>query len=84
MWRVLGSFKLNAYEVLDVPMTGATADPDAVNALVKKAFRQKSLLLHPDKLKHERGSEAFDLIKKVRCATFWVAIQADFALFALG
>lgn len=30
-----------------------------------KNYRKKSLLIHPDKLKHERGIEAFDLLKKV-------------------
>lgn len=31
-----------------------------------KTYRKKSLLIHPDKLKHPRGIEAFDLLKKVR------------------
>ncbi|ORY28591.1 DnaJ domain-containing protein [Naematelia encephala] len=51
------SFKLNPYDVLDVPY-GCT-DTD-----VKKSFRKKSLLIHPDKYKHPQGEEAFDLLKK--------------------
>ena len=31
----------------------------------EKSYRKRSLLIHPDKLKHERGIEAFDLLKKV-------------------
>ncbi|KAI9018183.1 hypothetical protein DFJ74DRAFT_208911 [Hyaloraphidium curvatum] len=31
---------------------------------VKKAFRTKSLLLHPDKCQHPRAPDAFDLLKK--------------------
>ncbi len=31
----------------------------------ERSYRKKSLLIHPDKLKHERGIEAFDLLKKV-------------------
>lgn len=33
--------------------------------LAERAYRKKSLLIHPDKLKHPRGIEAFDLLKKV-------------------
>lgn len=33
--------------------------------LTEKTYRKKSLLIHPDKLKHDRGIEAFDLLKKV-------------------
>lgn len=63
MFRVLGAFKLNPYEVLGITLTSAT-DPDAINSMVKKAYRTKSLLLHPDKLKHARGPESFDVLKK--------------------
>lgn len=31
-----------------------------------RVYRKKSLMIHPDKLKHPKGIEAFDLLKKVR------------------
>jgi len=72
MFRVLSAFKLNPYEILDIQLTTVT-DQDAVNSLVKKAYRTKSLMLHPDKLKHVRGPEAFDMIKKVMWR--WISLQ---------
>ncbi|GAA6059715.1 hypothetical protein JCM10212_000243 [Sporobolomyces blumeae] len=59
--RVIGAFKLNPYEILELdwmPGAGVT-DSD-----IQKNYRRKSLLIHPDKLKHPRGIEAFDLLKK--------------------
>ncbi|SDA02879.1 BZ3500_MvSof-1268-A1-R1_Chr11-1g03201 [Microbotryum saponariae] len=32
----------------------------------EKTYRKKSLLIHPDKLKHEQAIEAFDLLKKAQ------------------
>ncbi|GAA5895844.1 hypothetical protein JCM6882_001394 [Rhodosporidiobolus microsporus] len=61
--RVLGAFKLNPYEILDLnllPSAGIT-DSD-----IQRTYRKKSLLIHPDKLKHPRGIEAFDLLKKAQ------------------
>lgn len=29
-----------------------------------KVYRKKSLMIHPDRFKHARGPEAFDLLKK--------------------
>ncbi|KAK0529655.1 DnaJ subfamily C member 8 [Tilletia horrida] len=55
--RILSAFKLNPYSVLDVSM-----EADAKE--ITKVYRKKSLLLHPDKVKHERAVEAFDLLKK--------------------
>jgi len=55
--RILSAFKLNPYSILDVPME---ADPKEIT----KVYRKKSLLIHPDKVKHERAVEAFDLLKK--------------------
>ncbi|GAA5974349.1 hypothetical protein JCM11641_006752 [Rhodosporidiobolus odoratus] len=59
--RVLAAFKLNPYEILDLnwmPSAGTT-DTD-----IQRTYRKKSLLIHPDKLKHPRGIEAFDILKK--------------------
>jgi curved DNA-binding protein CbpA len=36
--------------VLDLPFTATEGD-------VKRTYRKKSLLIHPDKFKHERGVE---------------------------
>jgi DnaJ family protein C protein 8 len=44
--------------VLDIPAFATESE-------VKKTYRKKSLLIHPDKFKHEQGPEAFDLLKKV-------------------
>ncbi|KAJ9127852.1 hypothetical protein QFC24_000136 [Naganishia onofrii] len=59
--RILRAFKLNPYDILDLPV-GATENE------VKKQYRKKSLLIHPDKYKHERGLEAFDFLKKAEAA----------------
>lgn len=59
--RVLRCFHLNPYEILDLDFT-----PGAVNDdIIRKTYRKRSLLIHPDKLKHPRAVEAFDLLKKV-------------------
>ncbi|RSH86241.1 uncharacterized protein EHS24_004479 [Apiotrichum porosum] len=55
--RVLAAFKLNPYDVLDLPAFATESE-------VKKQYRKKSLMIHPDKFKHEQGHEAFDLLKK--------------------
>ncbi|CAL1716343.1 unnamed protein product [Somion occarium] len=55
--RILKAFKLNPYEILDLPDT-ATAEE------IKKKYRQLSLFIHPDKTSHARAPDAFDLLKK--------------------
>ncbi|KAL7006450.1 hypothetical protein EMMF5_004103, partial [Cystobasidiomycetes sp. EMM_F5] len=55
--RILKAFKLNPYEILDLE-TAATDDE------IHKVYRKKSLMIHPDRFKHARGPEAFDLLKK--------------------
>jgi len=55
--RVLGAFKLNPYDILGVEL-------DADENEIHKAYRKKSLLIHPDRFHHPRGPEAFDLLKK--------------------
>ncbi|KAM0791905.1 hypothetical protein ACM66B_004159 [Microbotryomycetes sp. NB124-2] len=59
--RVLKAFKMNPYEILELnwmPNAGVT------EADIQKSYRKRSLLIHPDKLQHPRGIEAFDLLKK--------------------
>jgi len=55
--RILNAFKLNPYDVLDLEMTATAED-------VKKKYRHLSIFIHPDKAKHERAPEAFDLLKE--------------------
>lgn len=42
------------YDILDLPFPCTEAD-------VKKRFRKISLLIHPDKFKHEQGSDVSTL-----------------------
>lgn len=51
------SFILDPYSVLDI-------QPGVPPEDIKKVFRQKSLLIHPDKTKNPRASDAFDRLKK--------------------
>jgi len=53
----LKAFKLNPYDVLGVEFGVTEAD-------IKKKYKQLSLFIHPDKAKHERAPDAFDLLKK--------------------
>lgn len=39
-------------------------DPDSLLSQTRKQYRKKSLLLHPDKVKHQDAPRAFDLVKK--------------------
>lgn len=59
--RVIAAFKLNPYEILELDMTNPSS---VTESAIRKTYRQKSLLIHPDKLSHPRGVEAFDLLKK--------------------
>ena len=43
--RILDAFKLNPYEIMEVPL-------EADNKEITKLYRKKSLLIHPDKVKH--------------------------------
>ncbi|KAI0065316.1 DnaJ-domain-containing protein [Artomyces pyxidatus] len=55
--RILGAFKLNPYDILDISNTAKPED-------IKKKYRQLSLFIHPDKTPHPRAPEAFDILKK--------------------
>lgn len=56
--RVLQCFKLDPFAILELPYT----KPEAKQ--LKMQYRKKSLMIHPDKVKHERAEEAFALLKK--------------------
>lgn len=57
--RILTCFKLNAYAVLDL-LPGVPASD------IKKTYRAKSLLIHPDKTSNPRAPDAFDRLKKAQ------------------
>eukprot|EP00958_Prasinococcus_capsulatus_P003030 scaffold269_cov404-Prasinococcus_capsulatus_cf.AAC.34 len=54
--RILSCFKPNPYEFLNVNF-------DAEEKEINRAFRKVSLLVHPDKNKHERAKEAFEALQ---------------------
>ncbi|KAF7374799.1 J domain-containing protein spf31 [Mycena sanguinolenta] len=55
--RMLKSFKLNPFDILDI-------DESSTPEEIKKRYKQLSLIIHPDKNPHPRAPEAFDLLKK--------------------
>ncbi|KAL1673178.1 hypothetical protein EV122DRAFT_270873 [Schizophyllum commune] len=55
--RILKAFKLNPYDILDLEASCSTDD-------IKRKYRQLSLFIHPDKAKHPKAPEAFDILKK--------------------
>ncbi|KAF2761515.1 DnaJ-domain-containing protein [Pseudovirgaria hyperparasitica] len=55
--RILNAFKLDAYAVLGL-------QPGMPESDIKKVYRSKSLLIHPDKTKNPRAPDAFDRLKK--------------------
>jgi DnaJ homolog subfamily C member 8 len=57
--RILKSFKLDAYAVLDL-------QPGVPDSDIKKTYRTKSLLIHPDKTKNPLAPDAFDRLKKAQ------------------
>ncbi|KAF2460763.1 hypothetical protein BDY21DRAFT_333334 [Lineolata rhizophorae] len=57
--RILKTFKLDAYAILDL-------QPGVPESDIKAVYRKKSLLIHPDKTKNPRAPDAFDLLKKAQ------------------
>ncbi|GAB7352469.1 hypothetical protein MBLNU459_g2877t1 [Dothideomycetes sp. NU459] len=57
--RILKSFKLDAYAVLDL-------QPGVPDSDIKKCYRMKSLLIHPDKTTNPSAPDAFDRLKKAQ------------------
>ncbi|EMC91911.1 hypothetical protein BAUCODRAFT_39057 [Baudoinia panamericana UAMH 10762] len=51
--RILSAFRANAYDVLDL-------QPGVPDDDIKKTYRRKSLLIHPDKSSNPRAPDAFD------------------------
>jgi len=57
--RVLKAFRLDAYAVLDL-------QPGVPESDIKKCYRVKSLLIHPDKTRNPQAPDAFDRLKKAQ------------------
>ena len=57
MERLLSQTYINPHNVLEV-------GPEASEVEIKRKFRMLSMLIHPDKNKHERAGEAFTLLDK--------------------
>ncbi|PVI02046.1 DnaJ-domain-containing protein, partial [Periconia macrospinosa] len=57
--RIMNVFKLNAYAVLDL-------QPGVPESDIKKVYRTKSLLIHPDKTTNPQAPDAFDRLKKAQ------------------
>lgn len=53
------AFRLDAYAVLDL-------QPGVPDSDIKKCYRTKSLLIHPDKTKNPQAPDAFDRLKKAQ------------------
>ncbi|KAF3033942.1 hypothetical protein E8E11_004168 [Didymella keratinophila] len=57
--RIRNVFSLNAYAVLDL-------QPGVPETDIKKVYRTKSLLIHPDKTSNPNAPDAFDRLKKAQ------------------
>ncbi|GMM36173.1 hypothetical protein DASC09_034980 [Saccharomycopsis crataegensis] len=57
--RILNCFKLDAYSILSLQPGCSPQD-------IKRTYRKKSLLIHPDKTSNPRAPDAFDSLKKAQ------------------
>ncbi|KAF9595920.1 hypothetical protein IFM89_006201 [Coptis chinensis] len=57
--RILSSFKLNAFEYLNLPFDSSLDD-------VKKQYRKVSLMVHPDKCHHPQAKQAFQALAEAQ------------------
>ncbi|KXT09511.1 hypothetical protein AC579_7187 [Pseudocercospora musae] len=55
--RIMKAFRANAYDVMDI-------QPGVPDEDIKKIYRKKSLLIHPDKTKNPNAQDAFDRLAK--------------------
>lgn len=61
VYRILGAFKLNPFEQLNLKFDASVDD-------VKKAYRKSSLLVHPDKCRHPKAQDAFEMLGQAQQA----------------
>lgn len=59
--RILDCHPKDYFAILQI---NPLQDLESLASKVKRLYRQKSLLLHPDKVKHPDAPQAFDLVKK--------------------
>ncbi|CAX39686.1 possible DnaJ-like splicing factor, putative [Candida dubliniensis CD36] len=61
--RILSCSPFDYYSILEInPLLSTTTEE--LLTIIKKVYRKKSLLIHPDKSDNPKASEAFDLLKK--------------------
>ena len=53
--RILGAFKLNPFEQLGINFDCTMED-------IRRQYRKVSLMVHPDKCKHPRATDAFEVL----------------------
>lgn len=63
-------FSLNAYAVLDL-------QPGVPESDIKKTYRTKSLLIHPDKTSNPNAPDAFDRLKKAQTVLLDDKLRAE-------
>ncbi|EUC32924.1 hypothetical protein COCMIDRAFT_5255 [Bipolaris oryzae ATCC 44560] len=68
--RIRSVFSLDAYAVLDL-------QPGVPESDIKKVYRAKSLLIHPDKTKNELAPDAFDRLKKAQTVLLDEKLRAE-------
>ncbi|CAO2650429.1 Nn.00g017210.m01.CDS01 [Neocucurbitaria sp. VM-36] len=68
--RIRSVFSLNAYAVLDL-------QPGVPESDIKKVYRAKSLLIHPDKTKNPLAPDAFDRLKKAQTVLLDEKLRAE-------
>lgn len=54
--RLLNETYVNPYDILELP-------PEANDVEIKKQFKVLSLKVHPDKCKHEKAADAFNMVE---------------------
>ncbi|KAL1604709.1 DnaJ subfamily C member 8 [Nothophoma quercina] len=68
--RIRNVFSLNAYAVLDL-------QPGVPESDIKKVYRTKSLLIHPDKTSNPNAPDAFDRLKKAQTVLLDEKLRAE-------
>ena len=68
--RIRSVFSLNAYAVLDL-------QPGVPESDIKKTYRNKSLLIQPDKTKNPLAPDAFDRLKKAQSVLLDDKLRAE-------
>lgn len=64
------AFNLNAYAILEL-------QPGVPESDIKKTYRSKSLLIHPDKTKNPHAPDAFDRLKKAHSILLDEKLRAE-------